>query len=185
MRWLGRTGSVGLLLLCLLALPAAAGVRVDFDSKTLNELLAAVTMQEVMVPITEERSLKVVFEELKLTGLAPNAGGDEQDYLLTELRVRVPQFGLELALEPRLSLGVTDVDAARSLELRFEKVELPLPLGSIDIARFLPPIRYPADTVYLLAGAQGNVQVRSRLARVRMGREVLQFEFDVDVQPSP
>ena len=69
------------------------------------------------------------------------------------------------------------------LELRFEEVVLPLPLGKMNIARFLPPVRLPADGIFLMDGAGGDVRVRSKLSDVRMGRDVLRLEFDVQVVP--
>jgi hypothetical protein len=97
--------------------------------------------------------------------------------------VRVPQLGLAFAVEPRLSIGVRD-EGQSVIELRFESVVLPLPFGSVDIAGFLEPMRYPADSVFLLDGAQGDVQVRSRLASVKMGRERLRFEVTLEVEPT-
>ena len=58
---------------------------------------------------------------------------------------------------------------------------MPLPLGSVNIARFLPPMRYPADNIFLLSGSHGNVPVRSRLDRVKLGRQVMRLEFAIEV----
>jgi hypothetical protein len=158
-------------------------VTVTLDSETLNELLHAVTLSEVQVPITEQRSMRVLVDELKVTGLDPAADGSRKGYITTSMKLRAPQLGLEISVDPRLSMNVIEEDSGRVLELRFEEVELPLPLGAVDIARLLPPLRYPAETISLIAGSQGDVQVRSRLAEVKMGREVLRFEFDIEVRP--
>ena len=40
-----------------------------------------------------------------------------------------------------------------------------------------------STTVWLLAGARGDVPITSRLSRIQMGREALRFVFKVDVQP--
>jgi hypothetical protein len=67
------------------------------------------------------------------------------------------------------------------LELRFEEVEISLPLlGVINIARFLPPLRFPVDNVWLVAGVEGDVEVRSRLSTIEMGRKVVRLGFDLD-----
>ena len=176
----------GTILLCLFGTfqSARAGVMVDFDSGTLNNLLAALTRQEIDVPVTKDHSLRVRLDELTLRGFDPTAGENRQGYILTALKLSVPELGLAASIEPRLSLNVIEEADLSVLELRFESVKLPLPLGSLEIARFLPPIRFPADQIYLMKGAAGDVQVRSRLARVRMGSDVLKFEFDVTVLPS-
>ncbi len=162
---------------------AQAGVKVDFDAATLNNLLGALTHQELDVPITDSRSIKVRLDNLRLKGFDPTAGEERQGFLLTALELSAPELGLSVSVEPRLSLAVVEVGTRSVLELRFEEVSLPLPLGSLNLAPFLPPIRFPADQIFLMDGAAGEVQVRSKLSRVRIGRDVLQFEFDVRVQP--
>jgi hypothetical protein len=57
-------------------------------------------------------------------------------------------------------------------------------VGSIDVAPFLPPLRFPAENLWLVAGAEGNVEVRSRLSRIEMGRKVVRFEYDLETVPS-
>lgn len=163
-------------------LPLSAGVTVGFDAPTLNELLPALTLEEVVVPITENRSFKATFEELVVIGFAPDSGADGADRILTSVRVRVPALGLALDLEPAMSLAVVEEAGRHMLELRFDEVGIPLPLaGSIDAAPFLTPLRFPADDVFLVEGSRGDVKVHSRLAKVEMGAAVLRFEFDLEV----
>ena len=70
------------------------------------------------------------------------------------------------------------------LELRFEEVPLKLPFaGAINLAPLIPPLRYPTESVWLLAGARGDVPITTRLSAIRMGRQALRFIFDVDVAP--
>jgi len=162
------------------ALPAMGAVNVDFDLATMNELLPALSANEIEVPITEARTVGVFLDDLRVTGLDPAAENSESGHILTSMIVRIPQLGVRLPVEPRLSLHVLDREGASELELRFEKVPVSLPLvGVIDIARFLPPMRFPADSVFLVAGVEGDVEVRSRLAAVRMGRNVVRLEFDL------
>ncbi len=172
----------GAAILVLAAGVADAGVSVGFDVKTLNAVLPAMLQTTISVPITESRSIAVEISELRIDGFAPSAEPDGTGQILTHLQVRVPQFGLSATLEPRLSLNVTDNE--RILELRFERAELPLPIATLDIAGFLPPIRFPADSLYTLDGLRDDVLLRSRLTEVRMGRQILRFEFTVDVVPA-
>ena len=79
------------------------------------------------------------------------------------MRVRVPQFGLNLPVQSRLSLHITEDASGDLLELRFDQVEIQLPLaGRVDIAAFLPPIQFPAENAFRLQGAGGDVRVRSK-----------------------
>jgi hypothetical protein len=164
------------------ATPLPAGVTVSFDVPTLNELLPALTLEEVAVPITESRSIRASFEELVVTGFAPGSGADGADRILTSVRVRVPALGLSLDLEPAMSLAVVEEAGRHLLELRFEDVGIPLPLaGSIDAAPFLTPLRFPADEVFLLEGTRGDVAIHSQLAKIEMEANVVRFEFDLEV----
>lgn len=177
-RWLIVLG-----LLFSFQLPGQAAVKVELDLQTLNDLLAALTDQEIEVPLTGDRTLKVRLDELKLTALDPSAGDASQGHLLTRLKLSITDLGVSVSAKPRLSLVVAEEAGLSVLEMRFEEVLLPLPLGKMNIAAFLPPIRIPADGIFQLDGAGGDVNVRSKLAKVRMGREVLQLEFDVQIVP--
>ncbi|MCP3973315.1 MAG: hypothetical protein GY720_02345 [bacterium] len=161
---------------------ASAGVSVGFDVKTLNRVLPAMLKTTISVPITDSRSINVEISELRIDGFSPSAEPDGRGHIRTHLQVKVPQFGLSATLEPRLSLNVTE--QARILELRFERAELPLPIATLDIAGFLPPIRFPADSLYTLDGLRDDVLLRSRLTEVKMGHQILRFEFEVDVVPA-
>jgi hypothetical protein len=164
--------------------PARAAVSVGFDLDTLNVLLPALAAHEIAVPIAEGRSVGVRLEDLRVTGLDPAAGGT--GHLQTATRVRIPQLGIDVAVTPRLSLHVVDRDASQWLELRFEQVTVPLPLaGSIDVAPFLPPLRFPAENLWTLAGAAGDIEVRSRLTKIDMGLRVLRFDFELETGAGP
>lgn len=161
--------------------PLYAGVTVGFDAPTLNELLPAIALQEITVPLAGGASLRVELEDLEVVGFAPS-GGAGPDHILTSLRLRVPAFGLDLALEPKMALGVVAQDGQSVLELRFVEVAIPIPLaGSVDASPFLAPLRFPADDVFLIAGTRGDVQVRSRLSKIEMGTDAVRFEFDLEV----
>ena len=166
----------------LLAPGAAAGVALDFDVATLNELLPALSASAISVPITENQTVNVFLEEMRVTGLEPAAEGS--GHILTSMRVRVPQLGLDLPVSPRISLHATEDRSGSLLELRFEEVRLALPLaGSIDIAPLMPPLRFPAENVFVVAGAVGDVEVRSRLRDIKMGQRVVRLEFELETLP--
>ena len=170
------------LCLCAAAPVARADIEVTFDPGTINDLLASVAVQRVEVPLTKETSLTVLLEELRVIGFEPATEEGQPDRILTSLRLRVAELGLSFQLEPRLSLHVVEAHARSTLELRFDRVDLPLPLGKVDIAGMLPPIRFPGDAVFLLAGAEGDVPVRSRIAAIRMGANRLHFTLTLEVQ---
>jgi len=173
----------GLACLLILATPSKGAVVVTFDPATLNDLISSVAVRRIEVPIAGGRSVEVLLDKLEVQGFRPADGGGRADHILTRLSLRVPQFGLQVALKPHLSLQVVRRGESTSLELRFEEVVLPLPFGRIDLAPLLPPIRYPADSAFLLAGASGDVEVRSRVAHITMTEDLLRFEIALDVVP--
>jgi len=166
----------------LIAPGAAAGVSVDFDVATLNELLPALSANAISVPITENQTVNVFLEEMRVTGLEPTADGP--GHILTSMRVRVPQLGIDLPVSPRLSLRATEDRSGSLLELRFEEVRVALPLaGAIDVAPLMPPLRFPAENIFVVTGATGDVEVRSRLRGVRVGQRTVRLEFDLETLP--
>lgn len=174
--------TIALLSALAIAAPTRAGVTVDIDSRTLNELLSAVTLQEVELAISDTRSLMVQLDDLKVLGLDPSAGSRQQGHILTSVRVLVPELGLDMTVEPQISLNVVRGADQSTLELRFEKLELPIPLlGQFNLAGLLEPNRFPADNVWIVEGAAGERNVRSRLVAIEMGREAIRFKFDVEV----
>jgi len=136
------------------------------------------------VPISTQRTITVRLEDLVVTGLDPAAGEKGQGYILTSMTLRSPDLGLSLRVEPRISLDVVERNGESMLELRFEEVPLKLPFaGAINLAPLIPPLRYPTDSVWLLAGARGDVPITSRLTAIRMGRQALRFVFEIEVAP--
>ena len=179
MRRLARCSLLWVLL--LVGLPIQAGVTVGFDAETLNELLPAMTLEEVDVPLAGGRSLRVYIEDLKVLGFAPKSADGGSDRILTSVTLRVPALGLTVPVEPEMSLVVVRDAGVSMLELRFDEVRIPLPLGSVNAAPFLDPLRFPADEVFLIEGNRGDVAVRSRLSTIEMGVEVVRFEFDLQL----
>jgi hypothetical protein len=178
-----RAGLAAAALLALSAAPSRADVAFVVDRSTLNDVLASSTLNEVEVPVAPGRSVTVRLEDLKVTGLDPTAGEDGRGYILSSMRLEVPEVGIDMTVRPRISLRVAEIEGQSLLELRFEQVAFPLPLvGTVNVARLLPPLHYPTETVLYLAGARGNVPVTSRLKDVEMGRQAIRFVFEVEVQ---
>ena len=164
--------------------PVWAGMTVEFDTRTLNEVLPALTASEIEVPLSEDSAIDVVLENMQVTGLEPGTGENGSGHILTSMRVRVPQLGLDLPVKSKLSLHVTGEESGDLLELRFDEVEINLPLaGSIDIAAFLTPVQFPAVNVWRVEGADGDIRVHSKLSRIDMGLKVLRFEFELVAGP--
>jgi hypothetical protein len=182
----GLTWPTALLCVAILATPADAAVTVRIDRQTLDEVLPAVTQQAVEVPLAEGNKLTVQIVEMKVTGLATGTDDNPDGSILTSLKLKVPELGLTLPVEPRIALRAVSVDGASVLELSFVEVPLRLPLaGAIDVAKALPPLRYPAENLYTLEGATGEVPVRTKLRRVRTERDAVEFVFDVVVAQQP
>jgi hypothetical protein len=98
--------------------------------------------------------------------------------------VRAPQLGLNVPLQPRLSLQVAQVGSAKSLELRFEQLQLQLPLGAtVDLASLVAPLRFPAETTSTVEGAAGEVRIHSRITDVKMGTQAMRLDIDFSVLP--
>ena len=164
----------------LAATAAIAGGTLGVDVPMLNELLPALTPEEIEVALASETTVTVLLEDLKVLGFDPAAGEGSSGHILTSLRVKIPDFGIAVPLEPRISLGVVEQAGTSLLELRFEQAEISLPLmGSVNIGTLIPPIRFPAESIFMLQGANGEVPMRSRLTGVKMGQKLLRFEFEL------
>ena len=179
-------GPVLIVLATLWAAPAAAGVTVDIDGPTLNRILAAISVQQIEVPLSAQSTVSVELHDLKVLGFDPAPAGGGPGAILTAVRVVAPELGLTVPLEPRITVDVVHEGEASLLEFRFEDLGLKIPfVGQINLARMVPPMRYPADNVFLIDGAQGDVPVTSRLTSIKMGRNSIRFELDIEVAQTP
>jgi len=180
------SGTILILLTVLFGVPAAAGVTVDIDAPTLNQILTAISVAEVEVPISAQSTVTVELHDLRVIGFEPSPDQQRPGAILTAVRVVAPELGLEVPLEPRIAVDVVRDGEASILEFRFEDLGLKIPfVGQINLASLVPPMRYPADNVFLLDGAQGDVPVTSRLTAIKMGRDTIRFELDLQVSEIP
>jgi len=163
---------------------AAGGVRIDIDRETLSRIVSSVATIEVEVPIAGGTTLRVELRDVRVTGLEPATPERPGDGIRTAVRVLAPDIGLDAAITPRLSLELASVDGVPVLELRFDELPLAVPLlGRIDLARLVTPLRYPAQNVLTLPSGTREVDLVSRLSKVRMTRDALSLEFDVRATP--
>ncbi len=161
-----------------------ARVEITLDAETLNDFLSAVTPPRVILPLPSGKEIALELHDLHVNGFDPAAGTNGRGHVLTSVRVGIPALGLEFPLEPRLSLELSEENGSKICLLRFEKVEVPLPVtGAVDISALLPPYRVPAEAAWTVTMRQGDVQVKSRLVQTRMGADALRFGFDVEMTP--
>jgi hypothetical protein len=181
-----HSGLLAVLALLAAALPARAGVDVTLDAAALSELVSTMAPRVVRVPLSEGRGVTLEIHDFKVDGFDPAEGEKQEGFVLTSLRLKVPELSLDLPISPRLSLHVDDRNGKKVAYLRFEKVLLPLPItGSVDVAPLLPILALPTDTAWTVAAQSGNVRVRALLREGRMGARNLRLSFDLEATPAP
>jgi len=174
--------STALALACAWASPALARVEVTLDAATLTEFLRTVTPPAVVLPLPSGKEITMELRDLRVNGFDPAAGKNGRGLVLTSLRLGIPALGVELPLEPKLSLDIETAEGSKICVLRFEKLSIPLPMtGALDVSPLLPTFRVPADAEWVVPMRQGDVQVKSRLVETRMGAESIRFGFDLDM----
>ena len=162
---------------------AGVGARPD---RLRPQFTGTVTVAQVEVPISAQSTVTVELHDLKVIGFEPSPDQQRPGAILTAVRVVAPELGLEVPLEPRIAVDVVRDGEASILEFRFEDLGLKIPfVGQINLASLVPPMRYPADNVFLLDGAQGDVPVTSRLTAIKMGRDTIRFELDLEISETP
>ncbi len=174
-------------LVCLLLAGVSevhARVDVSLDAATLSDLLAAMAPSRVSVPLTQGRGVTLLLQDLKVTGFDPTEGEKSEGSVLTSVRVKIPELGIDLPVEPRLSLQVRDRDGTKICFLKFERVPIQLPItGTIDVAPLLPILPLPGDSAFTVGATSGEVRVRTRLIEAKMGVKLLRLGFELDVSP--
>jgi len=176
--------ALALVLCAAAAAPASAAVDVVVDAKTLTDLLSAMVPPSAALDLTPDNRVTLKIEDVRVTGFDPAA--ENGGHILAALRLEVPELGLKLPVEPRLSLHLSEKDGRRLCYLQFERVMLPVPLaGPLDIATLLPRIPVPADEINAIETARGAFQVRTRLAGTEIRSAAVNFRFDILVSPLP
>lgn len=169
-----------------LLVPAAqARLDITLDAETMTEILATAVPDEVEVPLFGDQAVAVELDDLKVTGFDPSAGENRQGYVLTSLRLRVPGMGLDVPVEPRLSLTLGKEDGIPVFFLTFEEVEVPMPVtGPVDIAGFIPRFPVPVDSAFDIEVERGDFVVHTKLVDIKMGTKNLRFAFDLIIVPA-
>ena len=163
---------------------ARAETRVSFDRETLGKLVGALTEQELDFPLSAGRSMRVQLDEVRLLRLEPPRSGEKgAGRIVAALVARVPQLGLTLPLETSVAVDVVELEGTSSLELRFVSLPLTMPLGSVDLAPLVPPLHYPAEGDFEIAGATGAVVLKTRLIAAALDADGLTLRLALDAVP--
>lgn len=159
---------------------------VTLDAESLNRLLSVMTPRKIDVPLFQGARVTLELDDLRVNGFAAAEGGaDGRGYILTSLRLRIPELGLETPLEPRLSIHIRERRGATSCQLRFDQVRITLAGGaSVDVAPLLPALPLLTDTAWIVESAGGPVRVRTRLVDARTGVKALRLSFEVEAEPA-
>jgi hypothetical protein len=169
----------------LLAPGAQARLDVSLDAETMTEILATVIPEQVEVPLLGDQTMAVELDDFEVTGFDPTAGENRQGYVLTSVRLRVPQLDLDVPVEPRLSLTLGNDGGAPVFFLTFEELAVPMPVtGPVDIAGFLPRVPVPVDSAFDIEVDRGDFVVHTKLVDIRMGTRNLRFAFDLAITPA-
>jgi len=176
-----RRAAAALVLFAGISTPTLARIDVTLDAEALNDLLAAMAPNHVDVALTAGRSLTIQMQDLKVTGFDPAAG--RNGGVATSLRLIVPELGIDVPVEPHLTLEITEGAGGRKLSfLRFDKVMLNLPLtGAVDVAALLPPLSLMPDSSWVVNSARGKVRVRPDLVDAKTGTKNIRLSFTLDV----
>lgn len=179
-----RRSAVLLSLAAMISAPALARIDVTLDAESLNGLLATMAADHVEVGLTAGRSLTIRMQDLKVTGFDPTAGPNGG--LTTSLRLIVPELGIDIAVEPHLTLEIKASGGGHQASfLRFDKVMLNLPLtGAVDVAALLPPLALMPDAGWVVNSARGRVRVKPNLVDAKTGTKNIRLGFTLDIEPA-
>jgi hypothetical protein len=177
-----RRAALAFSLASALALPAAAKIDITIDAESLNGLLTSMAPDHVDVNLAGGRSVTLYMKDLKVTGFDPTAGPNGG--LTTSLRLQVPELGLDVPVQPHLTLETGDAGGGRRTTfLRFDKVVLNLSVaGSIDIASLLPTLSLLPDAAWVVNSARGKVRVKPRLIDAKTGAKNIRMSYELDVE---
>lgn len=179
MRWF--LGASLALLFCSTLAPAWAGLTVTVDKESLDEILEALTAQELSIQLPTGAEIQVQLDDLEITRLQPSAPDGPSGWIDTRVRVRAQSLGLDMKLQPRLTMRVLPNGSKTMLEVRFSNVELNFGLAKVDLGAVMPAMRYEAEQLGILGGAGGDVGVLAKMREVEIQAEQLLFHFDLAV----
>src|SRR5262245_24950429 len=165
--------------------PVAARVDLTLDAASLNELLAGMAPDKVQVDLVAGRKVTIELHDMKVEGFDPGAGSNGE--ILTSVRVKIPELGVDVPVTPRLSVQMRQGDGAtRSCYLKFEKVPIQMPLtGAVDVAPLLPTLPVMTEAAWMIDAAKGKVRVKPSLIDARTAAKHLRIGFDLDVTAAP
>lgn len=179
-----RNAAFFLSLFTMMSAPAVARIDVTLDAESLNGMLATMAPDHVDVGLTGGRGLTIQLQNLKVTGFDPTAGPNGG--VTTSLRLLVPELGIDIPVEPHLTLEILATAGGRKASfLRFDKVLLNLPLtGAIDVAALLPPLALMPDAAWVVDSARGKVRVKPNLVEAKTGTKNIRLAFTLDIEPA-
>jgi len=170
--------------LVALAAVTASPARVDvtIDQPTLNDLVSKMTPENIPVTLAGGVKVHLLLEDVRVTKLEPAAG--ERGHVVTSLRLKVPELGLDVPVAPRLSVQFREGNGRKVAYLKFEEVRVPLPMtGPVDVSALLPLLPIVADNTWSVDSARGKMKVEPQLVDARLGTTSLRLGFDLSVTP--
>lgn len=167
--------------------PASAGLELTLDAESLTRILTIVAPPQVAVGMAPGPNIEVKLEEMQVTGFEPSGPGGTGGLgrLLTKMRVRAPEIGLDVRVQPKVALEIRKQDGLSFAFLRFEQVQIPMPWGTLDAGPLLPSVPVQADHVFEIVGDNGTSGLRARLVEAKMTSTALRLTFDLDAAPLP
>jgi hypothetical protein len=159
--------------------PARAGVEMVLDAEALTELLTIVGPSKVAVGMAPGATVEIQLEDMKVTGFDPK-GNAGLGHLLTQVRLRAPEIGLDVRVTPRVALELRKNEGLSFCYVRFEDVKIPMPWGTLDAGPLLPAVPVRADHVFEVVTSEGTGGLRSKLVNATMNATSLRLTFDLE-----
>jgi hypothetical protein len=179
-----RRAASALVLSVLCSAPAWARIDVTLDAESLNGLFESMAPDSVQVALAGGKSLTIRMDDLRVKGFDPTAG--PHGGVTASLRLKVPDLGIDVPVEPHLILDIKDASGGRKASyLRFDKVVVNLPLtGPVDVAALLPPLALMPDAGWIVNSARGKVRVRPHLVDALTGTKNIKLGFTLEIEPA-
>ena len=177
-----RLAAILMTLLALVATPAEGRIDVTLDAESLNGLLQSMAPDQVKVGLSAGTAVTIRMEDLKITRFDPTVG--QHGGVMTSLRLLVPELGIDMPVEPLLTLDILPTTGGRKASfLRFDKVVVKLPMtGAVDVAALLPPLALMPDAGWIVNSARGKVRVRPNLVDAVTGTKNIRLGFTLELE---